>query len=203
MTRSDILRGTFRRHLRLLGALLWTAGITTAAAQTVEIAGVKFEPTVQLDGATLQFNGAGLRTRAIFKVYAAGLYVPQKSTDAATLLAQKGPRRVALTMLRNVSAETFAEALQEGLKNNHTEAELAAIKPQSDRLVATLKALGEAKKGDAIFFEFVPESGTRIVVNGQPHGDGIAGEDFFAAVLRIWLGDKPADGDLKKGMLGG
>jgi len=189
--------------LRLLGALACAAGITSALAQTVEVAGVKFEPTVQLDGATLLLNGAGVRTRAIFKVYAAGLYVPQKSTAAAALLAQKGPRRVTLTLLRDVSGETFAAALQEGLKNNHTEAELAMIKAQSDRLLATLASLGEAKKGDAIFFEFVPETGTRIVVNGQPRGESIAGEDFFTAVLRVWLGDKPADGDLKKGMLGG
>jgi len=189
--------------LQPLSALICAAGMTSALAQAVAVAGVKFEPSVQLDGATLQLNGAGLRTRAIFKVYAAGLYVPQKSTDAGTLLAQKGPRRVALTMLRDVSAETFAAALQEGLKSNHTESELAAIKAQSDRLLATLVALGEAKKGDAIFFEFVPAAGTRVVVNGQPRGDSIAGEDFFTAVLRIWLGDKPADSDLKKGMLGG
>src|SRR5882672_8064195 len=84
MTESGMLRGTFWRHLRLLGALACAAGITSALAQTVEVAGVKFEPTVQLDGATLLLNGAGVRTRAIFKVYAAGLYVPQKSTDAAT-----------------------------------------------------------------------------------------------------------------------
>ena len=28
-------------------------------------------------------------------------------------------------------------------------------------------------------------------------------EDFFTAVLRIWIGDKPVDAGLKKGMLGG
>lgn len=185
-------------------AIALAIGIGGAArAQPVELEGVKFEPTVQVGGQALQLNGAGIRTRAIFKVYVAGLYVPQKSTDADALLAQKGPRRVAIHMLRNVDADTFATSLADGLKANHSEQQLAAFKAQSDALTATLKAIGEAKKGDAIFFEFTPEAGTRIVVNGQPRGNPITGEDFFTAVLRIWLGNRPADADLKKGMLGG
>lgn len=182
-------------------AAMWIAG--AVQAQTVDVEGVKFEASTQVGGQPLVLNGAGVRTRAIFKVYAAGLYVPQKSTDAAALLAQKGPRRVSIGMLRSVDAETFAGALNDGLKNNLSEQQLAAMKPQIDTLNANLKALGEAKKGDSILFEFTPEAGTRILVNGQPKGAAIPGEDFFAAVLRVWIGDKPVDGSLKKGMLGG
>jgi hypothetical protein len=144
-----------------------------------------------------------VRKRAIFKVYAAGLYVPQKSKSAADLLAQKGPRRVQIGMLRDVDADTFASSLNEGLRNNSTEAQIAAMKPQADALAAALKSHGEAKKGDAINFEFLPDAGTRVVVNGKPIGNPIPGEDFLTAVLRIWLGEKPADADLKKALLGG
>jgi hypothetical protein len=176
---------------------------SSAMAQPVEREGVKFEPTAQVAGTALQLNGTGVRTRAIFKVYAAGLYVPSKSNSPAALLAQKGPRRLSLTMLRNVDADSFAGPLNEGLRNNHTEAQVAAFKPQIDAMNAALKAIDEAKKGDVLHFEFVPESGTRITVNGQQKGANIPGEEFFAAMLRIWLGDKPADADLKKGLLGG
>ena len=190
-----------------LGALALVAGVTLsggAIAQAVEVEGVKFEPTAQVGGAALQLNGAGLRTRAIFKVYVAGLYVPAKSNNAATLLAQKGPRRLQLTMLRNVDADSFAAPLNDGLKNNHSEAQLAALKAQIDAFNATFKSIGEAKKGDVIGIEYLPDAGgTRITVNGQPKGSPIAGEEFYNALLRIWLGDKPADGDLKKGLLGG
>ncbi|GAB4468505.1 MAG: chalcone isomerase family protein [Burkholderiaceae bacterium] len=192
-----------RKRLAVL-AIALGIGVTGAAhAQSIELEGVKFEPTVQVGGQTLQLNGAGIRTRVFFKVYVAGLYVPQKSTDANALLAQKGPRRVAIHMLRNVDADTFATSLADGLKANHSEQQLAAVKAQTDALTATLKAIGEAKKGDAIFFEFTPEAGTRVLVNGQPRGDPIPGEEFFTAVLRIWLGNRPADADLKKGMVGG
>lgn len=183
----------------LLGALLTAGG---ALAQPVEREGVKFEPTAQVGGTALQLNGAGVRTRAIFKVYAAGLYVPQKANTAAALLAQKGPRRLSLTMLRNVDADSFAGPLNEGLRNNHTEAQVTAFKPQIDAMNAALKAIDEAKKGDVLHFEYLPDSGTRITVNGQQKGANIPGEEFFTAMLRIWLGDKPADADLKKGLLG-
>lgn len=186
---------------KILAALLLS--VLTALAQAVEVEGVKFEPTVQVGGQPLQLNGAGVRTRVFFKVYAAGLYVPQKSNSPAALLAQKGPRRVAIGMLRNVDADTFVGALNDGLKANLSEQQLAGFKTQIDTLNANFKAVGEAKKGDQINFEFTPDAGTRIIVNGQPRGAAIAGEDFFEAVLRIWIGDKPVDADLKKGLLGG
>ena len=186
---------------KILAALLLAA--LTALAQAVEVEGVKFEPTVQVGGQPLQLNGAGVRTRVFFKVYAAGLYVPQKSNSPAALLAQKGPRRVAIGMLRNVDADTFVGALNDGLKANLSEQQLAGFKTQIDTLNANFKAVGEAKKGDQINFEFTPDAGTRIIVNGQPRGAAIAGEDFFEAVLRIWIGDKPVDGGLKKALVGG
>ena len=169
---------------------------TGAAAQTVEREGAKFESSATVGGAALQLNGTGVRTRAIFKVYVAGLYVPQKANTAAALIAQKGPRRLSLTMLRNVDADSFAGPLNEGLRNNHTEAQITAFKPQIDAMNAALKAIDEAKKGDVLHFEYLPDSGTRITVNGQQKGTNIPSEDFFAAMLRIWLGDKPADADL-------
>ena len=188
---------------RLFAAWVVSIAAMSAHAQGVELEGVKLEPTAQVGGTTLQLNGAGLRTRAIFKVYVAGLYVPQKSADAAALLAQKGPRRISITMLRSVDADSFSGALNDGLRANHTEAQVAALKPQIDTLNANLKAVGEAKKGDVIHFEYLPESGTRVTVNGQARGTAIPGEDFFTAVMRVWIGDKPVDADLKKGLTRG
>ncbi len=189
--------------VRLLAAAVVACAAVVAAAQPLEIEGVKLEPAAQVGGAALQLNGAGVRTRAIFKVYVAGLYVPRKAGDAPTLLAQKGPRRIAITMLRNVDADSFADALNGGLRDNHSEAQIAGFKAQIDALNANLKAVGEAKKGDVIHFEYLPDTGTRVTVNGQPRGTAIPGEDFYTAVMRIWLGDKPVDGTLKKGLLGG
>ncbi len=193
---------SFNPLKRPLAALALTCAALASWAQPLEVEGVKLEATSQVGPANLLLNGAGLRTKVFFKVYVAGLYTPQKATSAAQLLAQTGPRRVAITMLRNVDAESFAGALNDGLRDNHTEAQFAALKPKIDTLNANLKAVGEAKKGDVIHFEFVPDAGTQITVNGQARGSVIAGEDFFTAVLRIWLGDKPVDANLKKALIG-
>lgn len=180
-------------------ALIFSA---TLQAQTLDVEGVKFEPTVQVGATSLSLNGAGLRTRAIFKVYAAGLYVPIKASDSAVLLSQTGARRVSLTMLRNVDADTFFNALNDGLRDNHTAEQFAAMAPPINILSANLKPLGEAKKGDVIHFDYLPDAGTRVSVNGQAQGNAIPGDDFYKAVLRIWIGDKPVDSGLKEGLLG-
>ena len=105
-------------------------------------------------------------------------------------------------MLRDVDAGSFIDSFNEGLKNNLTDAQLTALKPQMDALTATLKSIGEAKKGDAISFDYTPEAGTRITSMANRAATPIPGADFFSAVLRIWLGEKPVDESLKKGMLG-
>lgn len=193
----------FNHAKRTLATLLLATAAAGAWAQALEVQGVKLDATSQVGATALQLNGAGLRTKVFIKVYVAGLYVPQKAASAAQLLAQKGARRVAITMLRDVDAESFANALNDGLRDNHTDAQFAAMKPQIDALNANLKAVGEAKKGDVIHFEFLPDAGTQVTVNGKVRGSVIPGEDFFTSVLRIWLGDKPVDASLKKGLLGG
>jgi hypothetical protein len=185
----------------LIAALVYVAASARADAPVV-IEGIAFQPTAQVGGQVLELNGAGLRTRAFFKVYAAGLYVPQKSNSAAALLNQKGARLVAMTMLRDVDADTMFDALSKGLKANHTEQQLAGFASQIGMLQADLRAMGEAREGNVIRFEFTPEAGTRIVVDGQQKGNAIPGDAFFTAVLRNWIGDEPVDADLKRALVG-
>ena len=187
---------------RLFFAAIFIIAMTGVRA--AEVAGVKLDDRLRLapGGPELELNGAGIRTRMIFKVYVAGLYLTEKKAEAGGVLSLPGPKRVAMTMLRDLGAQQLSEALADGIRNNSTAAEQEALKARVEELLAIMNALGEAKKGDAILLDFLPESGTRVVVNGQPRGKPIAGEDFYRALLRIWLGDKPVDDDLKKGLLG-
>ena len=81
-----------------------------------------------------------------------GSVLPQKSADASALLAQKGPRRITIRKLRNVDADSFSGAVNDGLRADHTKAQVAALKSRIDALNANLKAVGEARKGDVIHF---------------------------------------------------
>lgn len=187
----------------LLGLVL-LAVANAAFAQAILVEGVKFEPSATVGGQNIVLNGAGLRSRLFIKVYAAGVYVPQKSNDPAVLLGQSGTRRILIGMLRDVGAETFANSLLESLAANHSEKQMAEFKPQIDQLLTAIRSVGEAKKGDTIQLDYTSDVGTRMAVNGKPLGEPVAGgAAFFNALLRIWIGDKPADTSLKKAMLGG
>ena len=89
------------------------------------------------------------------------------------------------------------EALQEGVANNHSEAEMAGLKDRLKQFSDTLLAAGEPKTGTSVVIDWLPESGTRLTINGQVKGKDIAGEDFYRALLKIWLGNKPVQDDLK------
>jgi len=179
-------------------ALLALAAFAAAAA---EVAGVKLDDKAQVESRELVLNGAGLRKRIIFNVYVIGLYLPEKKSDPAAVLALAGPKRAAIHMLRDVGAETFTEALVEGLRANTPEAEYKALEPRVQELGRIMAELKEARKGMIISLDWTGAA-TQLIVDGKPAGKPIAGEDFYRALLRIWLGDKPVQDDLKKSLLG-
>lgn len=180
-------------------AIALAAGSALAAA---DVAGVKFEDKARVGSSELVRNGAGLRTRLMLKVYAIGLYLAEPKASSEAALADKGPQRIRIVTLRDLTAKQFAEALMESLQNNNTEAELAAIKPAVDEFKATLLALGAAPTGTNITIDYAPDSGTQLAMNGQLKGKAIPGDEFRRALLKVWLGNKPVQGDLKEALLG-
>lgn len=180
-------------------ALLLPAAVAAAA---VEVGGTKLDDSATVAGHELQLNGAGLRSIFIVKSYVAALYVSQRSRDPGTLLAQTGPRRLAMRMLSDSSAQRLGRAILEGLRNNHDDDELAEMQSQIAALMPALREVGAARKGDLITFD-VADGAIQVAVNGDPKGDPIPNEAFYGALLRVFLGERPVDADLKKGLLGG
>ena len=184
---------------RLVMALvLFPLSMLAAAA---EVAGVKIDDKTRVADAELVLNGAGLRKRLFFNVYVIGLYLPEKQKDPRAILAAAGPKRAAIHMLRDVGADQFTEALVDGLRANTPEEEMKAHEPRIKQLSDAMAALKEAKKGMHITLDW-NGAATQLVANGKPAGAPIAGEDFYRALLRIWIGDKPVQDDLKKALLG-
>ena len=182
-------------------ALLLLA-LTLPAFAALEVAGVKFDDKAKVGAGDTVINGAGMRKRAFFKVYAIGLYLPQKAASAADAINAKGAKRIAIVTLRDLTAEEFADALIAALKNNHDEAALKALQPKIDQFRSTMLTLGNAPEKSVVNLDWLPDSGTRLTFNGAAKGADISGEDFYRALLRIWLGDKPAQDDLKEQLLG-
>ncbi len=183
------------RTAALLAALLAAPGL-----QAAEVAGVKVADSVKVGNSELVLNGAGLRSKLFIKVYVGALYVGQKAATPTAIYDSPSPRRMALRLLRDLDAESLQSALDEGLKNNHTPAELADMKAQAEQLAGIMKAIGKAREGDTIAIDFSAE-GVLVSLNGEARGK-VAGAGFAKAVLKVWLGDKPADASLKKALLG-
>jgi hypothetical protein len=176
-------------------------GLFLASAHSAEVAGVKLEDKDRVANAELALNGAGLRKRAFFQVYVIGLYLPEKKAAAADAIAAAGTKRVLIHMLRDVDAGEFAGALTDGMKDNVSEAEMKAFDPRVKQLVAVMGEMKVAKKGMRISLDW-SAAGTQLTVEGKVTGAPIPGEDFYRALLKIWLGDNPVQADLKKALLG-
>lgn len=179
--------------------LAWLLLLMPFPAVSAEVAGVTIPDTDQ----QLVLNGAGLRKKAFFQVYAIGLYLAEKKTAAAEAIGAAGPKRVVFHMLRDVGADQFTEALMDGMKDNHSEAEMKALEPRVKQLGGIMAEMKEAKKGMRITLDWLSAAGTTVTVDGRAAGLPILGEDFYRALLKIWLGENPVQADLKRALLGG
>lgn len=190
-----MISSTSVRRAALVAALLAVPGL-----QAAEVAGIKVDDRLKLGGSELVLNGAGLRSKLFIKVYIGALYVGQKASSVAAILDSTAPRRMLMRMLRDMEAEALHAALDEGLRNNLSVGELAELKPQAEQLAMIMKGIGKVREGDSIAIDFAGE-GVGVSLNGESRGK-VAGPTFARALLKVWLGDKPADASLKKALLG-
>ena len=161
------------------------------------LAGVSLPDTVQVGGTTLVLNGLGLRKKFVVKVYVAGLYLEQKSSDAGAIIKADAPKRIVMQFLRGVSKNQMADAFDESFNNNAPDAK-KTMKADIDRL---LGALEPVKEGDQMVFTYLPGTGTTLAINGKDKLT-IAAPAFGPVLFSVWLGPKPPNADLKSGMLG-
>jgi len=187
---------------KLFSALLPLFLLLALPAQASEVAGIKFDDKVVLASTELALNGAGLRTKLFFKVYAIALYLPQKADGADAVLASKGPRRVQIVTLRDLTAEQLSEALIESIAANHSEADNAKLAARVEQLKKIMLSIGKVPEKTVINLDYLPATGTRVIVGNEQKGADIAGDDFYTALLRIWLGNKPVQNDIKDRLSG-
>ncbi|WP_310323421.1 chalcone isomerase family protein [Roseateles asaccharophilus] len=188
-------------------ALRWISGLTVAlamggSAQAIEVGGLKFDDGAKVAGKDLKLNGAGMRTRFGFKVYALVLYLPEKKDTPAGVLESSGPRRFSLGLLREVTGDELGQAFIAGITANTDKAERSKFVNQLAQFGEAFVNIPQGKKGDIITVDWVPDTGTVMTYNGKPLGDPMKDIAFYNAVLKIWLGEKPVDSTLKPQLLG-
>lgn len=188
-------------------AVLALAGAACLPAHAVRYEGQEFPDTLQLEGATLQLNGAGKRQVAVYPLYLAALYLPQKSASPDAIYAQAGPKRlelrIVIPLVKDVSTQEFVKAIDKGVQRNCTEAEKAAVAERVRQFNTAVGDVGRVKKGDLLRIDYLPDQGgTVLTVNGKTWGKPVAGQDFYTAFLKVFLGDRNSDARLRSGLLG-
>ena len=191
----------FSRKRFLMSCLLLLAS-GWAAAAPLEVAGVKVDDSVELAGKTLVLNGAGVRTKAIFKVYVAALYLPQKANTPEAVLALQGPKRMHITMVREIDTNELGKLFTRGVEDNTPKSEMSKLIPGLIRMGQIFAEQKKLSPGETFSIDWIPGKGTIITVKGQPQGEPFKEPEFFNALLRIWLGPNPADWRLKDALLG-
>lgn len=171
-------------------------------AQSVDVAGVKYESSVDLGGQKLQLNGAGIRYKAVFKVYTAGLYTNGAANSPEAVVANTGAKRLHIQMLREIDGNELGKLFTKGIEQNATREEFAKSINGIMRIADVFSTRQKLATGDHFSVDYIPGTGTRVLVNGKPTGDVIKEPEFYNVFLKIWLGKSPADDQLKEALLG-
>lgn len=182
-----------------LGCVMLSLG---AFAAQVDVSGVKLEDSVDVRGTKLVLNGAGVRYRAVFKVYVGALYVGKKVATPEEFYAATGPKRMSITMLRDIDSNELGKAFTKGFEENAPKGEMSKLIPGLVRMGQVFADQKKLAAGDTFTTDWIPGTGTVITVKGKVQGEPFKEPEFFNALMRIWLGNNPADWKLKDALMG-
>lgn len=192
------------RQARDVSALvLLSLALCWPGAQAAKLEGQRFDDTMQMADRTLQLNGLGLRGVVWIKAFVAGLYLPTVSRDANQILNMAGPKRLRLKILMEAPSEELSKAVRKGVNKNETGKAREALLGRVEQFGKAMDSIGTLHKGDVLDLDYLPAQGTILSFNGRVVGSSVAGDDFYRTVLKIFIGDKPVDQELKDGLLRG
>lgn len=182
-----------------LAALIFSVGVLAAP---VEVGGIKIEDVQDVQGSKLPLNGAGVRYKAIFKVYAAGLYLGKKVATPEELFAAPGPKRMSITLLREIDSNELGKNFTKGFEENSPRSEMSKLIPGLIKMGQIFSDQKKMLAGENFTIDWIPGTGTIITVKGKQQGEPFKEPEFYNALMRIWLGPHPADFKLKDALLG-
>ena len=201
---SGELQKISRKSLRVQAtmALLNLICALVVAAKPLEISGVKVDDPLNLYGATLQLNGAGIRFKTFFKVYVAALYADQKAVTPEGIYAVPGSKRLTITLLRDIESDEIAKTFAKAIHEPAFKDEAARLIPELVKIERTFEGTRKLLAGETMTIDWVPGTGTVITVKGQVQGAPFHDVEVFNVLLGIWIGPYAADWKLRDALLG-
>ena len=198
-TKMQVDRSYLTSLMMVLSVLFFVMFATSINARQLDDVTLPDSVTVDGTDVVLQLNGMGYRTKFIFKIYVGGLYTESRVNSRDAVQALKGPKRVVMHMVYDeVERKKLTDGWNNGFEENNSDKQLEKLQ---SRLKIFNSYFPDLKKNDVLLFDYIPATGTRVTINGEVKGV-IEGADFYSALLDVWLGEEPADDDLKDAMLG-
>ena len=185
------------RSSKILLAVIIGSILLTTPAFGAELAGINMPETITVEGDSLGLQGMGLRKKLFFKVYVAGLYLENPTSDAGNVISSDQLKQVNMVMMRDLERSKITEAVEAGFEKNNA-AKMPALRERLDKFNAGIRDL---KEGDHLTISYVPGTGTILEGKGNEKLV-IEGKDFGDALFSVWFGRHPVDENLKNEMLG-
>lgn len=193
----------------LLGSVVMSQAFAQSAANTARTQAVqttekaeRFPKQIQLEGVKLALNGLGTRYKAIFKVYDMGLYTSAKAGTMQEAINAPGPKKLQFVAHREISTSEIGRLFYQGIKDNNSAELNLKHMASAARLSDIASVRSKILPGESFSMEFVPGKGLTFFVMDKPQGPAIGDAEFFSMVMKIWLGNVPADYLLKDALLG-
>jgi hypothetical protein len=178
---------------------LVAAALLSANVFSVEVGGIELPESMTTETQSLSLNGTGVRSKFFMDIYAAGLYLPEVSNEAASIIDQNKPMALRLHITSGLlSSEKMESATREGF-DKATGGNTASIQPTIESFIETFKE--DIVENDVFDFVYSPATGVSVIKNGQLKKT-IEGLEFKQALFGIWLSEDAVSDDLKEGLLG-
>ena len=188
-----------KKTMKVFGQVLVVSFVLLMAVPAISatLAGVSLPDQATVGEKALVLNGLGLRTATMLKVkvYVIGLYLESKSNDARAIIDSRQNKRLEMHFVHNVTAKELQDGWKEGFEDNYKDVD--SIKSEIAKFNASMR---DVKSGDSIVLDFSGDM-VAVMINGSKI-DSMKGNAFQQALLSIWLGQKPPNKGLKKGILG-
>jgi len=182
----------------LMLALVAIFSVGFANAQT-QVGDATLPNQITIEGTDLVLNGAGIREKVVFDLYAGGLYLKSKSSDAKSIINADETMVIKLDIVSKfVSSSKMTEAVDEGFEAS-TDDNIGPLEDRIEKFKSFFK--DEIVKTNVFDIAYIKGVGSVVYKNGTKIGV-VEGMDFKKALFGIWLGEDPADEDLKEGLLG-
>ena len=161
--------------------------------------GITMPSKIKSEGTGLVINGIGIREKLWIDLYVAGLYLTAETKDAKKIISSNNKMLIKLHIVSGlVSSEKMSASIEESFETSTGgKTEKLRTRINAFKAIFLKKPIVE---GVVFDISYVPGKGTMVYTNGK-YQKTIKGLDFKTALFNIWLGEIPADEDLKENLL--